>query len=65
VNVVVRFCSLDEMIITSSIANSDRGKRFAIEGGYETCGSLNDEAQTGDYPAVRADGCHDSSKARP
>jgi hypothetical protein len=53
------------MIITSSIANSDRGKRFAIEGGYETCGSLNDEAQTGDYPAVRADGCQDSSKARP
>ena len=56
---VVRFCSLDEMIITSPTANDDRGKRFAM-GFYETCGTLNDEAQTGNYPAARAAGCHDS-----
>jgi hypothetical protein len=32
VDVVVRFCSLDEMIITSEPAKSDRGKRFAMAG---------------------------------
>jgi hypothetical protein len=29
-------------------------------GFYETCGTLNDEAQTGDYPAARAAGCQPS-----